>query len=624
MTRSVSYSALDEATTTEILRSPSSVAPEAAEKLLTVGATVPMPPPSVTHAVEEAAAETEEEMAVRIEREALEAEKDAKRLRVVLISSECAPWSKSGGLADVASKLSIALSRRGHRVMTVSPSYRHYEGAMPTDIRKTFTLYGGSHEVHYTHMWCPTEVGGDPNTTKIGVDRIFVQNGCFERAGMYGDPGGHEYFDNLFRFALFSWAAVEAPLLLPAVAPFGEKVIFIANDWQTGLVPLILSSHYRRWRVYEPARCLFIIHNMGYHGNFPNPQMYNYNLPDPRHTPKWTFCDLGLADNLFYDLYKWIFPPEERGDGGVVDDGECVKLLMGGIMMADRVVTVSPAYKEEVLSDQGGWGLQEKVRSRNARFDGILNGIDTEEWDPAKDEHLVAHYNAKDTAGKQKCKLDLQAALGLEQDVNKPLIAFIGRLAPQKGIDLIEQSVHWLMGGDDQGVLGDAQLVMMGSGEHRYAEFMRNAEGQYKGRICGYVGFSASMEHKIIAGADILLMPSRYEPCGLPQMYAQRYGTIPIVHATGGLKDSVAQYEQKEGGSVGTGWKFGNCDAGGLQWGLWNALKVYKKDKEEWAGIMERGMTTDFSWDGSAAKYEQLFEWAQMDEPVHRPWQFQH
>lgn len=281
----------------------------------------------------------------------------------------------------------------------------------------------------------------------------------------------------------------------------------------------------------------------------------------------------------------------------------------------------------EDRKDGGGWGIGDKVRQRLSRFDGILNGIDVEEWNPMTDKHLAAPFNVDDIAGKAECKAAVQGALGLVVDPNRPLLVFIGRLAPQKGIDVIEASLNWLMGGDNEGVLGDTQLVMMGSGSNEYAAFMRNAEQQYKGRVCGYVGFSSEMEHKLIAGADILLMPSRYEPCGLPQMYAQRYGTIPVVHATGGLKDSVDMYEapQTPGGeSAGTGWKFGNCDAGGLQWAIQHALRVYKKDPANWRAIIKRAMSKDFGWDASAAKYEQLFEWVQMDEPVMRPWPFIH
>ena len=223
--------------------------------------------------------------------EALQEEEPEARFQVVIVTSELAPYSKSGGLADVCSKLSIALSQMGHRVMTVAPAYKQYDGAQGTDIRKTFNLYGFGTEVHYLHKWRNTSQD-DP---EMGVDEVFVQNQCcFERAGMYGDPGSHDYFDNLYRFAILCWAALEAPLVLPAATPFGERVVFIANDWQTGLLPLILTSHYRRWRCYGPARCLFVVHNMGYHGNFPNPLMYNYDLPDPRDTPKWDLQDIGL------------------------------------------------------------------------------------------------------------------------------------------------------------------------------------------------------------------------------------------------------------------------------------------------------------------------------------------
>jgi len=540
------------------------------------------------------------------------------RLRVVIVTSELAPYSKSGGLADVCSKLSVALSQMGHRVMTVSPAYKHYEGAHGTNVRKHFNMYGFETEVHYVHKFLPTDTSGQ--NPDMGVDQIFVQSqGCFERAGMYGDPGSHDYFDNLYRFAVLSWAALEAPLVLPTCAPFGEKVVFIANDWQTGLVPLLLASHYRRWRVFGPARCLFVIHNMGYHGNFPNPLMYNYDLENPRDTPKWSLCDLGLKDDAYYDQYKFIFPPEKRGDNGIVDDGECFKTLLGGIQMADRVVTVSPSYREEICTEEGGWGLNHHVSDRSDRLDGILNGIDTDEWNPETDPLIPHHYSLEKQAGKAQCKACLQKALGLREDPDAPLVAFIGRLAEQKGIDIIEQSLHWLMGDKHK-----SQLVMMGSGQPEYAEILTKAEAQYKGRICGYVGFSSEMEHLIIAGADMIIMPSRYEPCGLPQMYAQRYGTVPIVHATGGLKDSVEQYQHPHEGndSKGQGWKFGNCDANGLKWGLGEAINIFQNNPVEWMNIRTRGMKMDFGWRGAAERYVQLMEWASMDPPRHEPWPF--
>jgi len=289
------------------------------------------------------------------------------------------------------------------------------------------------------------------------------------------------------------------------------------------------------------------------------------------------------------------------------------------VMMSDRVVTVSPSYREEICTPVGGWGLEDHVNQRHDRLDGILNGIDIDEWNPDTDPHIPGHYSATNQTGKAICKAKLQEALGLRQEPDAPLVAFIGRLAEQKGIDVIQGTYHWLMGDMDK-----SQLIMMGSGQPEYAEILTEAEAQYKGRICGYVGFSPEMEHLVIAGADILIMPSRYEPCGLPQMYAQRYGTVPIVHATGGLKDSVEQYEPGAmgGESKGQGWKFGNCDTNGLRWGLGSAINIYKNDPEEWIRIRTRGMNQNFGWKSAAEKYCQLMEWAQMDPPRFEPWPF--
>jgi len=553
------------------------------------------------------------------------------RLNIVMVSSELARYAKSGGLADVADKLSIALAKRGHRVMTVMPMYGYYDGVIGTGVRRGFGIMGGGHTVEYWHKWDPH--GPDPHNASMeaGVDQIFVDHPCFHRPGMYGE-WGKDYEDNLFRFALFAWASLEAPLCQPTIAPFGQDVVFIANDWQCGLVPLILSSHYRRHRCYGDARCIFVVHNMGYQGVFPNPPRWE--------VPKFSFTDFGLADNAYYDKYLWTFPIEERPSKGrdPRDDGEAIKLLRGGIEMADRVVTVAPSYKDEIMSYEGGWGMHDTTRGRNYHLDGILNGIDVSEWNPATDMHISHHFTADDPLNKSLCKQTLQFLLGLEQKPDTPIVAFIGRLAPQKGVDLIEQVFGWLMGGDHLGVTGDVQLVMMGSGEGRYAEFLKGAEASHKGRVVGYVGFSPDMEHKIIAGADILIMPSRYEPCGLPQMYAQRYGTVPVVHATGGLKDSVVQYdpfadaevkEEEEGEKEvvekeghGTGWQFSTADAEGLKFGLWNALHTYKHFKDSWKKIVKRCMKTDFSWELSAKKYEQVFQWAKMDPPVINPWPF--
>ena len=355
---------------------------------------------------------------------------------------------------------------------------------------------------------------------------------------------------------------------------------------------------------------------MGYQGPFPNPPYSE--------APPFSFCDFGLRDNAYYDKYFWVYPEEVRAHA--LDKGEAVKLLKGAIEMSDRVVTVAPSYAEEIMSIEGAWGMEEITKRRFEHTCGILNGIDTSEWDPQNDEYLQplgATWSADDISGKAKAKQLLQQELGLQQRTDVPLVAFIGRLAPQKGVDLIEEVFPWLMTRDDQGVLGDVQLVMMGSGDAQYADFLRRAESENKGKVAGYVGFKQDMEHKIIAGADILLMPSRYEPCGLPQMYAQRYGTIPVVHATGGLKDSVVQYNPFDSQGVGTGWKFDEADAAGLKFGLFNSINTYRNYKEAWKDMMVRAMRQDFSWEKIARKYVEVFKQAKSSPPHLNPWPFE-
>eukprot|EP00802_Teleaulax_amphioxeia_P007215 Tamp_07221.p1 GENE.Tamp_07221~~Tamp_07221.p1 ORF type:complete len:746 (+),score=180.62 Tamp_07221:72-2309(+) len=664
MMRSTSYSVLDEAKVKEPGLDAVPAEDESPKNATAVLAAAHIPPKPAVAASEAETAEFAEkakkqsqqvkggpECRVNAALEALDenAEKyeDFKRHSIVIVASEHAAYAKTGGLADVVDKLSLALALRGHRVMTIIPMYGDYEGAVPTGIHRGFGLFGQGHTVQYFHKWLP--LGKDRWGNESGVDHVFVEHPCYRRPGMYGE-WGQDYEDNLMRFALFSWAAIEAPLCVPAAVPFGDDVIFLANDWQTGLVPLILTSHYRRHRALSNARCIFTVHNMGYQGVYPNPPTWE--------VPKFSLMDFGLRDQAYYDRYLWTFPIDERPSKGrdPRDDGEAIKLLRGGIEMADRVVTVAPSYKDEMQSLEGGFGLHEAARGRSYHLDGILNGIDITEWDPSKDHRLPAHYTSDDMRNKSVCKQALQEELGLEQKPDTPLVVFIGRLAPQKGVDLIEEVFGWLLGGDSQGVTGDVQLVMMGSGEGRYVDFLMNAERHNKGRVVGYVGFSPDMEHKMLAAADILLMPSRYEPCGLPQMYAQRYGTVPVVHATGGLKDSVVQYDPFADAAVveeeeevkaaaatnvtgtgegvekkvkvveqeghGTGWQFGNADAEGLKFGLWNALNTYKHHKASWKKIMRRCMKTDFSWELSAKKYEQVFNWAKMDAPFQNPWPF--
>jgi len=594
VTRTASYSCLNEEALTAPMEEPEpsdTVAqiPGSPTKASTPPAELKQAPPVQIPAAPPSEALTQK-IAAALAKDSREVEEDSyvvpveERMNIVIVSSEVAPFSKSGGLADVCDKLGVALSRMGHRVMTVAPLYWRYEGAENTGARKEFGVFGQKHTVEYWRKWRETapaspETGG----VAFGVDHVFVQNGCYERHGMYG------HNDDLMRFTVLSWAALEACFSVDCNGSmYGDDCIFLVNDWMVGLVPLIMTSHYRRYGCFENARTIFDIHNMGYCGNFAvcNPQ------------------DLGLPNGDFFDK---LFHDRQ------------IKLLKGGIELSDRVVTVSPSYRDEILTPEGGWGLQESCRGRFPHLDGVLNGIDESEWDPSTDHFLSAKmqgydnfYSVDDLSGKKSCKLHIQSHLGLNQDKDVPVICFIGRLAYQKGIDLLEQVFPWLMNTND-GVCGNVQLIMMGSGEEKYASFLRNAEGSHKGKVAGFVGFTPELEHKILAGADILLMPSRYEPCGLPQMYAQKYGTVPIVHATGGLKDSVEQFCPFE--ETGTGWKFDRADTEGIQWGLWNALNTYKNFPESWDKLRLRCMKQDFSWDRSARRYHEIFKWAKMDPP---------
>jgi len=513
-----------------------------------------------------------------------------ERLSIVIVSSEVTPFSKSGGLADVCDKLGVALSRMGHRVMTVAPLYQRYQNAQPTGARKSFNLFGQKLDIEYWHNFEETVPESNGRAAR-GVDHVFVSQGCFERHGFYG------HSDDLNRFALLAWAALEAPFAVElAGSVYGDEVVFLLNDWMVGLVPLIMASHYRRYGCYKNARTVFDIHNMGYCGNFPicNPQ------------------ELGLPDDAFFNT--------------LFHDGQ-IKLLKSGIELSDRVVTVSPSYKEEIITVEGGFGLNDRCASRLSHLDGVLNGIDVNDWNPATDPFLGAKfqgfdnfYSAADLSGKKGAKAHLQSCFHLPEDPNVPIIAFIGRLAYQKGLDILESVFPWLMSEDHEGVTGKVQVIMMGSGEQKYADFLQRSQGEYHGRVGSHVGFTSELEHKILSGADILVMPSRYEPCGLPQLYAQRYGTVPVVHATGGLKDSVVQYDPFQ--NAGTGWKFDKADGDGLKYGLWNALNTYKHHPQAWQDLIQRCMAADFSWEKSAARYVEIFNWAKIDQPFINPHPF--
>ncbi|GIL46717.1 hypothetical protein Vafri_3634, partial [Volvox africanus] len=479
---------------------------------------------------------------------------------LVFVTAEVAPWSKTGGLGDVMGALPRALASRGHRVMVVSPRYLspstadRYKDLMDTGVRASLDLGssrhggGGVHQVGYFHAH------------KDGVDWVFVDHMSYHREGTpYGNAHG-TYGDNLFRFSLLCLAACEAPLLLnigghhrgtPPGLPYGQDVTFVANDWHAGLVSVYVAAKYRKHGVFTRARCVLALHNLAHQGAHP----------------PHCFGSLGLPGE-WYGALEWVQTPGAGGTqaSGNLDRIPTINILKAALVTSDRLVTVSPAYAWEITAGQGdtgrgkagertegiqqpgvagkvgatgrggnedhGMGLGSLLQQRAADLSGIVNGIDTSEWDPRTDPYLPRNYHEGSLGGKGLCKAALQGALNLPVDPAAPMVGFIGRLDYQKGPDLVLQALPKL-------VAAGCQVVLLGSGAPDYEEAFRAAAVAFPANVRAHVGFSVPLSHRILAAADILLMPSRFEPCGLNQLYAMRYGTIPVAHGTGGLRDTI-------------------------------------------------------------------------------------
>nr|XP_024360271.1 granule-bound starch synthase 2, chloroplastic/amyloplastic-like isoform X2 [Physcomitrium patens]PNR30461.1 hypothetical protein PHYPA_026777 [Physcomitrium patens] len=484
-------------------------------------------------------------------------------MNVIVVAAECAPWSKTGGLGDVVGALPKALARRGHRVMVVAPRYSNYNDAWETGIRRIYNVSGQDMEVGYFHCFLD------------GVDYVFIDNPIFHAYAnnIYG--GSRE--DVLNRMILLSKAAVETPWHVPCGGVcYGDgNLVFIANDWHTALVPVYLQAHYRDNGYMKFARSVLVIHNMAHQGRGP--------LKD--------YGKLGLPDH-YISKFR-LYDPQ---------GGEHNNIFMAGLITAHRIVTVSHGYAWEVQTPEGGWGLDGVIRDHNWKLRGVVNGIDDKEWNPDLDVHLKSdgytNYDIETLdSGKAACKAALQKELGFPVRPEVPLLGFIGRLDSQKGIDIIAQAMPWL-------VTQDIQLVMLGTGRKDYEDMLRHFEGAYRDKVRGWVGFSVQTAHRITAGVDILLMPSRFEPCGLNQLYAMRYGTVPVVHAVGGLKDTVQQFNPFN--ESGLGWTFDGLNADAFIHALGNAMWTYLDFKTSWKGIQQRGMSQNLSWDHAAQQYEEV------------------
>jgi starch synthase len=475
-------------------------------------------------------------------------------MHIVFAASECAPWAKTGGLADVISALPRALARLGHKVTVFIPYYRQVAKAAPNAavILPSVTIPFPSY-----NRFVRILDGG----TADGVRTCFVD--CpelFDRESFYATPSG-DYPDNAERFGLFSRAVIEACKVM------GVPDIFHVHDWQAAMLAVMLRSIYFFDPVFRRVPAVLTIHNAGYQGWFPPRTMEKLLLP-------W---DMFTFDKLeHYDT---------------------VDFLKGGIVYADAITTVSRRYAQEIQTSEFGNGLEGILRQRSGDLFGILNGVDYDEWDPATDSHIAAHYSAANLSGKKECRRDLLHAFGFEGiGDDTAVIGVVSRFATQKGFDFIVEIM-------DKLVERDMVLLVLGNGEEYYERLLTEMANRYPARVRVQVKFDNVMAHKIEAGADIFLMPSRYEPGGLNQIYSLKYGTIPVVRATGGLEDTID--EQPFGG--GNGFKFWGYSASALLDALERALGTFR-NKQEWTGMMKRGMAQDFSWDSPAKEYERVYE----------------
>jgi len=477
-----------------------------------------------------------------------------KKPQVLIASSEIKPLAQTGGLADVAGSLPLALSRQGAGAAVIMPAYQvvlNRPDLALEDLSVSFSIRQYGQEIPGS-LW-RTELAPGVPAYLIRCDRFF------DRPGLY-DLGGTEYPDNPERFAFFCKAVLK---VLPQLADYPD--ILVGNDWQTGL----LMPHLARLEGRRPQG-VFIIHNQGYLGLVP---------PE-----KWPLLDLP-------DSYYTIDGLEYFGQAS---------LMKAGIVYSRALVTVSPTYAREVQTPEGGQGLDGALRHHAGKFTGILNGIDYAIWNPETDKLITANYSQKNLKGKQKCRKALLAEFGLGGFEDRPLVGMVGRLAAQKGFSLVREAA------EDIFRLG-LGLVVLGSGEPLYEEMARELVTRFPDQCRAYIGYDDALAHRIIAGSDLVLIPSMYEPCGLVQMYALKYGSVPVVRAVGGLNDTVRDFAgHNPQGLWDTGFKFSQFQAKALVLALRRATELYGRP-DDFQALARVGMQEDFSWDNSARRYLDLF-----------------
>ncbi len=468
---------------------------------------------------------------------------------MLCVASEQAPFAKTGGLADVMSALPKALHRAGHDVRVFIPFYDKIDQARLSleVVLDGVEIVLGNHRYRAAILRQPAE----PPTYFVHIPELYGRGSLYTR-----DEDEHRRF----------LALCTAALKVCQLWDFAPDIVH-GHDWQAALLPVMLKRGYARDRRFARSRSLLTIHNLNYQGTFPAAAIADTNL-DPA-----------------------VFHQDHLRAGRV-------NFLLTGILYADGITTVSPTYASEIQTEAQGAGLDPFLRARSSTVVGILNGVDYDEWSPERDHHIPYRYDAQDLTGKALDKRALVESLGLPFHADAPVIGVVSRLASQKGLDLLEPVMPELLRRHG------FQLVVLGSGERRLEELFTRLQQAFPKQVCFYRGFSESLAHLIEAGSDMFLMPSRYEPCGLNQMYSLRYGTVPIVHRTGGLADTVKQWDPRSG--KGTGFAFEHHDATGLRWAIEAALATFR-DGAAWRRLMRNGMAEDFSWEAQRKLYELVY-----------------
>ncbi len=484
-------------------------------------------------------------------------------MNIVWVTSEAAPYAKTGGLADVSAALPKALAEKGHKVSVIMPYY--------PQIMKDLTA-----KATMKHELLGVPFGWSTEWAQIREDKInenlsfyFIEyNTYFDRPSLY-DFKGVEYGDNAARFIFFARAAMQAVIALGL-----NPDILHGNDWTSALCNVYLKTPlYWDDDNFKDCRSVITIHNIGYQGTFNK-------------------------SNLFLTGLGWEYFNES-----CIEYHDQLNFMKAGIMTADMINAVSPTYANEILSSEYGFTLDpvlQHVKDRD-KLRGILNGIDVDEWNPETDPNLPAHFSVNDMSGKAKCKETLQREFGLTQDPKVPVFGIVSRLASQKGIDLFGSVIEGML--DTENI----QVAILGTGEAALEAQLSGLNAKFPGKFSVFIGYDNKLAHLIEGGCDFFVMPSRYEPCGLNQMYSMRYGTIPVVRGTGGLEDTVINYESKNLDKS-TGFKFYDLTHEALRNTLIWAAAVYNDEPEKFKRIIHNGMTTDFSWDRTASEYEAMYK----------------